>query len=108
MLENRTEEGQQAQAGREQRVADSRVVLMMRGLRNLVTVWRRKPRGPKEGKRTKQSRTENPPLMTVNNTSESAAAYVGTTSNGQLEGIVAPSSGKTRTRDEDGDTGESH
>ena len=33
------------EAGREQRVADLRLVLTIRGLRSLVTVWRRKPRG---------------------------------------------------------------
>ena len=89
-------------------MADSRVVLMMRGLRSLVTVWRRKPRGPKEGKSTKQSSLREPAIDDGQHTSESAAGYVGTTSDGQLEEIVAPSSGKTRTRDEDGDTGESH
>jgi hypothetical protein len=46
-------------------VADPRIVLKSRGLKSLVTVWRRKPRGPKEEERWSMWR-ENPPLMTVN------------------------------------------
>jgi hypothetical protein len=37
---------------------------MIRGLRSLVTEWRRKPRGPEEGKRW-SLQMENPPFMTV-------------------------------------------
>jgi hypothetical protein len=40
-------------------------------------------------------------------TSEPAKTYVSTTSEGQLGNIVVSGCGKTRTKDEDGDTGES-
>jgi hypothetical protein len=45
-------------------VADSRIVLMIRGLRSLATEWRRKPRGPEEEERWGVP-MENPPLMTA-------------------------------------------
>ena len=70
-------------------MADSRVVLMTRGLRNVVTVWRRKPRGPKEGKAYEATEDGEPAIDDGQHTSESAATHVGIISDGQPEKIVA-------------------
>jgi len=93
---------ERAEAPREQRVADSRVVLMRRGLRNLVTEWRRKPRGPGRGSSRDGMVKENPPFMTVNThpKTEQVEDVAPNPSRGD-GGNVAVDDGKTWTRDEE-------
>ena len=91
-------------AGRGQRVADPRLVLMSRGLRSLVTVWRRKPRGPEEEERWSMWR-ENPPLMTVNAHPRSRQHCSAPPQEGQPDGSQ-PGCGKSWTRDDGGDSDE--
>ena len=99
-VENQTEQASRAEAGREQRAADLHVVLMTRGLRNLVTVLRRKPRRPEE-EGVKVFRNGEPAIYDGQHTSEMAHVHVGTNSEGLLEDIVISSDGKMQTRDEE-------
>ena len=85
-------------------MADPRIVLMSRGLRSLVTVWRRKPRGPEEEERWSTWR-ENPPLMTVNTDPRSKHHRSAPPQEGR-HGVVGRDRGKPWTRDDGGDSDE--
>ena len=85
-------------------MADSRVVLMIRGLRSLVTERRRKPRGLEEEEQW-SVQMENPPFMTVNTHPDAEHHRWAPPWKGDAV-IVGRDRGKSWTRDDGGDSDE--